>query len=1038
MQKKSFTIAISILFILLYTAITLAAPACELQEGDWVLCTETKEGQFNTTAPSIIVTFQEQVNINDAELIYVADLQGNVPASSPEYEVTGLPIGANKYNYTSGSHLSDGIYEFLINATNINGVNIITQVTFQVNVSAMPIWITKPSNIYVEKPDFGVSTTNDFFLEIKSQRKSICKYSKLNPAANHTLQWHYENFPFEFTNNESNPYLNYKTSFDINYLQTGYNQDGGELIPMYIICNETESERYSLKTVFLAVDKTDPVIQVNADPLPVLSFEDRRTNLTIETSDLAVCRINQINPIQPSGDTLTFQRNLNTAFTTFDNFTRNYSEIVTVFADPSTYDYELNIVCDNLANQQSQKEFTLNVDLDMTEGFEFLSDKPPSNLNSTTVNISGTVVNSYTECDYLIDDSTNYKHMTRAGNLGGRSLLTATETASEGEHTITVNCTGVAGTKQKTFKVDTTPPTLEINASQNTCSLSRIKAEFPVTDPNNGSGPDKVYYNISFEGNIIDDILGTENVHSGIAELSKSIPSGLEGENFTITAKAQDNAGNIGTPKTSPKMTVTNSSLLECDETPPHIILNESFDEDAKEWTILVNCTDGESGCKGEFKYSTHTNQSELCSYSSTKNLMDPITFENSSRLCIAVYDMNNNNGTISKIYNVNYPLFCYNGIKDDNETDVDCGGDCMSCELNSTCAINSDCLSNYCYGGICKEASCSDGVKNGQESSIDCGGPTCNACEEGRTCTADTDCLSRNCNSNVCAPASCTNNKKDGSETSLNCGGPDCQTCNVGQACLSNSDCTSGYCNQNKECAIDPSLDTDGDGMSDACELEYFGCETCANANADPDRDRYTNAEECQNGTDPTDPNSKPDFEKLNIVAIIMLALGGILFLGGIGILLYQFLKDKDLSQLFSTGTGSNRDSNEESLMQDVELSEDMPQPESIVNIKKNLTPDEIKLREKTKEQSSRTKKVDRKKFFDEFGETSYKSPVKQAPRQPPKEVKIQKEAPKEKPEPVIKKDYLDVSDLKKKNSDEDVFEKLKSVSKKGKSKKK
>lgn len=40
----------------------------------------------------------------------------------------------------------------------------------------------------------------------------------------------------------------------------------------------------------------------------------------------------------------------------------------------------------------------------------------------------------------------------------------------------------------------------------------------------------------------------------------------------------------------------------------------------------------------------------------------------------------------------------CENLAKDDNETDIDCGGDkCPRCNLNKNCKINSDCLSNYC-----------------------------------------------------------------------------------------------------------------------------------------------------------------------------------------------------------------------------------------------------------------------------------------------------------------------------------------------------
>jgi hypothetical protein len=56
-------------------------------------------------------------------------------------------------------------------------------------------------------------------------------------------------------------------------------------------------------------------------------------------------------------------------------------------------------------------------------------------------------------------------------------------------------------------------------------------------------------------------------------------------------------------------------------------------------------------------------------------------------------------------------------------------------------------------------------------------------------------------------------------------------------------------------------SADCNGDGLPDAWQLRYFGCVTCPQAapGADPDNDGFTNLEEYQAGTDPTNPNSSP-----------------------------------------------------------------------------------------------------------------------------------------------------------------------------------
>jgi hypothetical protein len=48
----------------------------------------------------------------------------------------------------------------------------------------------------------------------------------------------------------------------------------------------------------------------------------------------------------------------------------------------------------------------------------------------------------------------------------------------------------------------------------------------------------------------------------------------------------------------------------------------------------------------------------------------------------------------------------CSNGIKDNAETDVDCGGDlCGSCSDGQLCIIGSDCASGVC-NGTCSQIS--------------------------------------------------------------------------------------------------------------------------------------------------------------------------------------------------------------------------------------------------------------------------------------------------------------------------------------------
>ncbi len=154
---------------------------------------------------------------------------------------------------------------------------------------------------------------------------------------------------------------------------------------------------------------------------------------------------------------------------------------------------------------------------------------------------------------------------------------------------------------------------------------------------------------------------------------------------------------------------------------------------------------------------------------------------------------------------------------------DYDCDG--AKCDLSlfyclpktpngQSCSLNSNCLSNNCYNGVC----CQDGkiccTANSQCSS----GFTCNSlynyCVEspvtkktnGQSCSSNSDCESGNCGNGVC----CSSGKiccKTNSECGLGarCGSTEyycIQTKMPGAACSSNLDCMTEYCNNGICCA--------------------------------------------------------------------------------------------------------------------------------------------------------------------------------------------------------------------------------------------
>ncbi len=72
----------------------------------------------------------------------------------------------------------------------------------------------------------------------------------------------------------------------------------------------------------------------------------------------------------------------------------------------------------------------------------------------------------------------------------------------------------------------------------------------------------------------------------------------------------------------------------------------------------------------------------------------------------------------------------CSDGILNQDESDVDCGGSsCVACLPGDTCNAAGDCDSAVCTGGVCQAPTCSDGVQNQDETDVDCGGITCDTC---------------------------------------------------------------------------------------------------------------------------------------------------------------------------------------------------------------------------------------------------------------------------------------------------------------------
>ena len=80
----------------------------------------------------------------------------------------------------------------------------------------------------------------------------------------------------------------------------------------------------------------------------------------------------------------------------------------------------------------------------------------------------------------------------------------------------------------------------------------------------------------------------------------------------------------------------------------------------------------------------------------------------------------------------------CFDGIKNQTESDVDCGGGCSTqCSIGQDCEFASDCASGNCTDmGVCDAmpgnspgSNCTNGIKDYDEQGVDCGGAYCGPC---------------------------------------------------------------------------------------------------------------------------------------------------------------------------------------------------------------------------------------------------------------------------------------------------------------------
>jgi len=150
-----------------------------------------------------------------------------------------------------------------------------------------------------------------------------------------------------------------------------------------------------------------------------------------------------------------------------------------------------------------------------------------------------------------------------------------------------------------------------------------------------------------------------------------------------------------------------------------------------------------------------------VCSFGNCVECVDGIAkicgsgFACDAYLCVPDACMQNKNG------GMDWPL----------ETGVDCGGQCYPCFSPQGCKVASDCADGICSGGKCALPTHSDGIKNDNETGVDCGCDNCALCPDGFECETWENCQSLVCWAGKCQEPKCNDGRQNGDETGVDCG---------------------------------------------------------------------------------------------------------------------------------------------------------------------------------------------------------------------------------------------------------------------------
>ena len=524
-------------------------------------------------------------------------------------------------------------------------------------------------------PQFGIASTKNFNLEVKTNAEATCRQGYLADAhPDDVSDWYLSLDDFLSTG-----LTTHSTPISASsYLQLNENLEK-DTTEWVVICKQFEVYKV-LEIDPFGFDITVPAITIDAKPNPVIDPGNMATKLTVTTDDNTVC-------------TYLNQEGTPTGFSDYDpdnfnSYKKTHTTTISYWAIKEPFEDIQEIKCRNLAQLFSDKSYTINVEPEDKVQITINNDEF-TNKENVVLNVS-TGQKAY--CKYRMDDPKSpFIDMQHSGEY----LHTQAVSLTEGPHDFEVFCTargtGDEGLKAKTITLDTINPEITILSTEKSCSLESYS--FTLLAGDDGSGIDYFDYEIiGPNGTLVTDTTSNSEVYEEL-ELE-------DGKSYQIKVTGYDKAGNSG--ETEKTIIASVFDPLNCDVISPEAKIKTSAIWEG--FHATVSCED-DVECSDKF---TYVFEDEDCNLTQTaedyKN--QPFTVTKDTKLCVTVFDLAGNKDETEKSFMIAEQ--CFNEIEDPDEGGVDCGGPCLA-----------EC------------GTCDNGKQDVFELGIDCGG----LCESIRSC---------------------------------------------------------------------------------------------------------------------------------------------------------------------------------------------------------------------------------------------------------------------------------------------------------------